>query len=121
VKRFGLPRTRRLTLKKDFKSVLETGSKTADSNFTLWWKRRSGEGGGRLGIIVSKRLIGCAVKRNRAKRLIREAFRLNGSKIAEGTDVIVYPRTDKALNDFGAAQKAVFGVWRKAGIVSGGL
>jgi len=43
---------------------------------------------GRLGIAATKKL-GARVKRNRAKRLIREVFRRN--KIARGFDVSSFP------------------------------
>lgn len=43
---------------------------------------------GRLGIAATKKL-GGAVRRNRAKRLIREVFRRN--RIAVGYDVVVVP------------------------------
>jgi ribonuclease P protein component len=48
-------------------------------------------GVGRLGIAATKKL-GGAVQRNRAKRLIREAFRRN--KIASGFDVVVIPKRE---------------------------
>jgi ribonuclease P protein component len=46
---------------------------------------------GRLGIAATKKL-GGAVQRNRAKRLIREAFRRN--KLAPGIDVVIVPKRD---------------------------
>lgn len=46
---------------------------------------------GRLGIAATRKL-GGAVQRNRAKRLIREVFRLN--KIASGFDIVVVPKRD---------------------------
>ena len=46
---------------------------------------------GRLGIAATKKL-GGAVRRNRAKRLIREVFRRN--KIAPGFDVVVIPHRE---------------------------
>ena len=46
---------------------------------------------GRLGIAATKKL-GGAVRRNRAKRLIREVFRRN--KLAAGFDVVVIPNRD---------------------------
>lgn len=45
----------------------------------------------RLGIAATRRL-GGAVIRNRAKRLVREAFRRN--KPAPGVDVVVVPRPE---------------------------
>ena len=46
---------------------------------------------GRLGIAATKKL-GGAVRRNRAKRLIREIFRRN--KITSGFDVVVVPKRE---------------------------
>ena len=46
---------------------------------------------GRLGIAATRKL-GGAVRRNRAKRLIREVFRRN--KIASGFDVVVVPKRE---------------------------
>jgi len=45
----------------------------------------------RLGITVSKK-IGKAVERNRAKRIIREAFRLTKSELKPGFDIIFVAR-----------------------------
>ena len=44
----------------------------------------------RLGLSVSKK-VGKAVARNRWKRRIREAFRLNQQKLPAGLDVVVIP------------------------------
>ncbi len=51
----------------------------------------------RLGLSVSKR-VGGAVQRNRAKRLIREAFRLSQRELPAGLDLVVSVRTSAELN-----------------------
>ena len=46
---------------------------------------------GRVGIAVSKRVLKSAVRRNRVKRLIREAYRRSELK-KQGTDILVIGR-----------------------------
>ena len=46
----------------------------------------------RIGISASKRKIRKAADRNRVKRLLREAFRLNKLELPAGVDLIVVPK-----------------------------
>jgi ribonuclease P protein component len=45
----------------------------------------------RLGLVVSRK-VGSAVVRNRCKRLLREAFRLQLDQLPSGVDFVVIPR-----------------------------
>jgi len=59
---------------------------------------RNGAGRPRLGITVTRR-VGGAVKRNRAKRLIREIFRRHKSELTS-VDIVVNGRSGLPNADF---------------------
>lgn len=86
----GFTRCERLSLKKDFDAVFRDGRKEADNNLVVR-VLRTGHGYARLGMAVGKKH-GHAVGRNRLKRLIREAFRLNRSQLPDSVDLVVIPR-----------------------------
>jgi ribonuclease P protein component len=59
------------------------------------YARENGQETARLGLAVPKRQIKTAVARNRIKRLIRESFRYNQTRLA-GLDVVVLVRAGAA-------------------------
>src|SRR5207342_213005 len=74
--------------RRDFQTVYDTGRKLHGRTMTIFALSRPGTGS-RLGIAATRKL-GSAVERNRAKRLIRELFRLNPAP--PGLDIVVVPR-----------------------------
>jgi ribonuclease P protein component len=68
-----------------------TGSRVVSPGFVFMLERSSSEQGPRLGITASRR-VGNAVERNRAKRLVREAFRAVRGTWPERADVVVIVR-----------------------------
>ena len=82
----------------EFQNVFDRGVRIHGRYLTLLMAARTagaaGPGAGcRLGIVASKKL-GDAVARNRAKRLIREVFRLNTPRAARAVDLVVIPRRE---------------------------
>ena len=74
------------------------------------------EGGlSRFGYIVSGRL-GKAVRRNRARRLLREVVRRNLQCIAEGWDCVLIARVPLAAATFSEVESAVVQLFRRASL-----
>jgi len=77
----------------EFQRVFDTGQRMRGRFLTLL-VAASPASGPRLGIIASKKL-GDSVRRNRAKRLIREIFRrCQPAPELGGVDIVVIPRTE---------------------------
>lgn len=113
----GLPRGRRLHLKNDFKTIIRGGTRIQGPGLVLWYKPApAGCEDRRLGLVVSKKL-GSAVVRNRVKRLLREAFRLNREKLECGVDYIFSPRSGAEFATADAAANALLGLCRRAGLM----
>ena len=69
---------------RDFSYLFKKGDSTVNYAFVCYMKpRRAGKN--RLGIVTGKK-VGNAVKRNRSRRIIREAFRLFEPILKENTD-----------------------------------
>ena len=116
MKNFGLPKGERIYLKEEFKTILSTGKKVQIKGFTFWCRPDLGEASKpQIGIIVSKKL-GSAVERNRCKRLLREAFRLN-KHLLKNAAILIYPKDKALLPSLQAAAKVFLELSEKAGIV----
>ena len=71
---FGLPAGRRLRGAAAFERAFRSGKRKAGQFFMVYRIARSGQVSC-LGMVVSKRIAGNGVYRNRLKRLVREAYR----------------------------------------------
>lgn len=88
--RFGFPREHRIIASSGFASVRRTGRRFVTRSFILYVVPAS-LGVSRLGIIASRK-VGDAVARNRAKRVLREVFRLNREQLGLPLDVVAIVR-----------------------------
>lgn len=75
---------------------------------------RKGGKGNRLGITTTKK-IGKAVTRNRARRVILEAYRLLEDRVPSGWDFVIVARTRAAHVKMQVVQRELEGVFKKLG------
>jgi ribonuclease P protein component len=85
-----LLRKHRIRRRGDFQRAYGRRAAASDGRL-LVFGCRNGLGHPRLGLSVSRK-VGGAVKRNRWKRMIREAFRCSAARLPNGVDLIVIPR-----------------------------
>jgi ribonuclease P protein component len=93
--RFSLPKARRIRKRSEFLPVQQAGSRITLPCAILLLAARLDDGPARLGITVTRKF-GGAVQRNRAKRLIREAFRRSPGLFPPGIDLVVIPKASAA-------------------------
>lgn len=91
----GLSKPERVVRKRDFERVFRARCSAADMRLVVYVCPNELEYS-RLGLAVSKKL-GNAVVRNRIKRLIREAYRLNKAQLPKGIDLVVIPKARARL------------------------
>lgn len=105
----------------DYRRVFDEGRSYPARYFVLWVAQATG-GAARFGAVVSKRTFPLAVQRNRARRLMREAYRLSKGGLMEGFHLMLLgrrrlvdstTRRDDIIRDFAS-------VCRRAGVWKGG-
>jgi ribonuclease P protein component len=84
------PKSARLRNRAEYLSVQRRGRKVQTRAFLALFIETGGRA--RVGITTTRRL-GGAVVRNRARRLVREAFRRRLLAVPAGIDVVVIPRS----------------------------
>jgi ribonuclease P protein component len=81
--------TAKLRTNSDFRRVVQGGKRGSGKRVTMYWI--PSEGPGRPGF-VAKRELGGAVVRNRARRMLREAWRQVGPSVGRPVDVVFVAR-----------------------------
>ncbi|HZQ20827.1 MAG TPA: ribonuclease P protein component [Terriglobales bacterium] len=104
----SFPKSRHLLRHADFERVYKQGRRHFATHITVFYlgQKEQEAAGPRIGFTVGKAL-GGAVQRNRIKRRLREAVRLNGFEAGLAVDVVINPKRSVLTMDFSDLQGEV--------------
>ena len=88
-----LPRANRLAKESDFRQIMSKGKTLQAKFFTIKYLDRGPELSSRIGIVTSKKIAKQAVRRNKARRRLREAIRQDIKNI-NGKDIVFLVRRE---------------------------
>lgn len=109
-------RAMRLKQGRDFSRIRRQGQRVATGCVIVNWHRLGAQAEPRLGVVTSRR-VGNAVVRSRARRLLREVFRVHQHDLAQGVDVVLVARPSIADKGYGGVEKDFLATMRKAGLL----
>lgn len=112
--RFG--RAMRIKQGRDFSRVRQEGQRLVHGCLIANWRKLPADDSSRLGVVTSGK-IGNAVIRNRARRLLREAFRVHQHDLTQPIDLVLVARASINGKGFGDVEKDFLTTLRKAGLL----
>ena len=99
----------------DFRRLRETGQSVRSDDVVLVY-RLTESVNSRVAVVASRR-VGNAVRRNRAKRLLREAHRLLRGECVAGFDLMLIARAGAARSTSRAIGQQLASLYKKAGLL----
>ncbi len=115
----GFPRSRRIKQGRDFSRLRLAGRRVVHGCLILNWAAAATMGDSRLGVITGRK-IGNAVVRSRARRLLREAYRLHQLELNRPVDLVLVARASIAASGFATVERDFLGALRKARLCGDG-
>ncbi len=115
-KRLRLGRPSRLAQSRDFMRVRQNGERLVLGCLIANWNRLPEGSAPKLGVVTSKK-IGGAVERTRARRLLRESFRLHQHEFAQPLELVLVARNSIAGKKFAAVEKDFLAALRRANLL----
>jgi len=116
-KRLRLGRASRLKQARDFARVRREGQRFVCGCLIANSRTLPAGTPARLGVVVSRK-VGNAVMRSRARRLLRESFRLHQLELAQPLDLVLVARQSIARHGFGEVEKDFLTTMKRAGLLN---
>lgn len=99
----------------DFDKIYKNGSSVGD-RYVVIFHRKNNLGYNRTGFLASKK-VGNSVKRNRARRLMKESYRNIGSMLPSGYDFIIIARNTINEKKCIDVEKSLYSAFKKTGLI----
>lgn len=115
--RLRLPRSRRLKSGRDFSRVRAEGGRAVNGCLIANWRVSPEGAASRIGVVVSRKT-GGAVARSRARRLLRESFRLHQHEFSAPMDVVLVARSSIAGKKLKSVERDFLSVLRRTGAMA---
>ena len=116
-KRLGFARSQRLKRGRDFARARQEGRRAVLGCLIANWRPLPANATTRLGVVTSKK-IGGAVVRNRARRLMREAFRLHQGELKQPVDLVLVARQSIVGRGLADVARDFLATMERAGLLS---
>jgi len=110
-KSLGFGRDRRIKQGRDFHRIRIEGKRFSCGCLIANWAAASGPGS-RLGVITGRK-VGNAVMRSRARRLLREAFRVHQGDLRGAVDLVLVARPSIVGKGFSDVERDLLEAFRK--------
>lgn len=115
--RFSFDRRQRIKQSRDFARARAQGERLAHGTLVANWLKLSAGSTTRLGVITSGK-IGDAVERSRARRLLREVFRLHQHALKQPVELVLVARASIVGKKFTDVEKDFLTALQKAGLLN---
>ncbi len=113
MKKFGIYKRERITIQNEILEVFNKGRKFSDKYIKIFIFNND-RGYVRFAVTINKKF-GNAVQRNRAKRHLRELFRLNKDLYGQGFDIIFFIKNEFKILSYKEKNRYFINLLSKAG------
>jgi len=115
--RLRFPRAARIKQGRDFARARQEGHRCVVGCLIANWRVLPAGDSPRLGLVVSRK-VGGSVVRSRARRLLRESYRLHQYELARPVDLVLVARHSIAKLGCGGVEKDFLTAMKRAGLLN---